>query len=187
MDDVKDLIIDHMPSGVLVFDQEVSLVFSNKQAELFSKRFTLPVEIRNICENIFDAMNRSKLEELFPGEVYLRKRLRNSPSNWIFRFHIFEKPGPFVAVFIIEDSLSNRINLNRIRIRHRLTRRETDVLRRVLRGLSNADIAAEMEIAEQTVKDHLSRVYLKLKVKNRFALIQFLSNLADSETQSLTG
>jgi DNA-binding NarL/FixJ family response regulator len=48
-----------------------------------------------------------------------------------------------------------------------LTRRELDILRRLIHGLSNKDIAAELSIAEQTVKFHLTSVYRKLGIRSR--------------------
>jgi DNA-binding CsgD family transcriptional regulator len=54
-----------------------------------------------------------------------------------------------------------------------LTRREAEVLRLVVIGLSNHDIADALDLSEKTVEHHLTRVYVKIGADNRAAAAAF--------------
>lgn len=56
-----------------------------------------------------------------------------------------------------------------------LTPRESDVLRAVARGLSNKEIARELDLAEVTIKLHLSAIFRKMGVRSRTEAAMFAS------------
>jgi DNA-binding NarL/FixJ family response regulator len=68
---------------------------------------------------------------------------------------------------VLAPSVARRL-VRQVRLgTERLTPRETQVLAGVARGLSNAQVGAELFIAEATVKTHLLRIFAKLGVDDR--------------------
>jgi DNA-binding NarL/FixJ family response regulator len=75
---------------------------------------------------------------------------------------------PAVTVRVIESFASTSpLRARRSESLDALTERERDVLRLIGRGLSNAEIAAELYLGETTVKTHVSNVLAKLGVRDR--------------------
>ena len=58
-----------------------------------------------------------------------------------------------------------------------LTPREHDIVRAVLRGASNGAIANDFALSPQTVRNHLSSIYLKLGVATRLELALLVMHL----------
>ncbi|GGW82855.1 helix-turn-helix domain-containing protein [Alteromonas halophila] len=52
-----------------------------------------------------------------------------------------------------------------------LSRRELQVARKIMEGLPNKAIAADLFISERTVKFHCANIYRKLAIPNRAALM----------------
>ena len=60
--------------------------------------------------------------------------------------------------------------------RDTLTNRELDIVRAVVEGATNRDIASRYGLSEQTVKNHLSNVFDKLGVSSRLELALYAVN-----------
>lgn len=75
--------------------------------------------------------------------------------------------APQLTRRVIERFASRPGGARRPHLLERLTDREHDVLVRLARGASNAEIAAELVLGEATVKTHVSRVLGKLDLRDR--------------------
>jgi two-component system nitrate/nitrite response regulator NarL len=65
-----------------------------------------------------------------------------------------------------------------------LSKRERQVMLLAAVGISNKEIARDLNIAEGTIKLHLHRVYQKLGIRSRFALAVAVRNMSSGGAQS---
>ena len=64
--------------------------------------------------------------------------------------------------FILNQTALKRLNL---------TNREFQILKLIVMGHSNADIASQLFLSLSTIKTHVSNLYVKMNVKSRFQAI----------------
>jgi len=58
-----------------------------------------------------------------------------------------------------------------------LTRREREIFTLIATGYDNSQIAASLHLAEHTVRNHVSMIYSKLEVQDRFQIIQLANKI----------
>jgi len=79
--------------------------------------------------------------------------------------------APSITSRLIADYASRPSAPRRTEMLSPLTERELDVMRLVATGQSNAEIADELFLAEQTVKTHVSRILGKLELRDRTQIV----------------
>jgi DNA-binding NarL/FixJ family response regulator len=62
-----------------------------------------------------------------------------------------------------------------------LSQREKEIFKMIARGYGNKQIAKELFIAEQTVRNYVSSIYSKLGIQDRFQVIQLANKLGSLE------
>jgi DNA-binding NarL/FixJ family response regulator len=117
----------------------------------------------------------------FDLDAYVYEALRSGASGFLLK----DMPGedivlavrqaargaegllaPAVTRRLVERFASSGPRAEPVALRE-LTPREREVLQLVGRGLSNAEIAAQLFISETTVKTHVARVLMKLGLRDR--------------------
>lgn len=102
----------------------------------------------------------------FNSLEYTREAL-NSSANYLL-----EKPFSFAALKRVIAKVLNAPRLIQDCVDRglgtlALTRREAEVARLILKGLSNKEIADVAQISEQTVKQYITQIFEKAHVKSR--------------------
>ena len=87
------------------------------------------------------------------GQSWIDKEI---PSSDIFEEIVQAQPSARSEVPQLDESIKA------------LTKREMEILRLVAEGLTNEEIGKKIFISEKTVKTHLTNIFDKLKVNNRF-------------------
>jgi two-component system, LuxR family, sensor kinase FixL len=77
-----------------------------------------------------------------------------------------------IITVLEEQTASNGFSPNEGRGRPPLTSRETEVLRRLVQGLANKEIAAGLDISESAVKNALQQLFSKTNVRTRSQLVR---------------
>ncbi|MGW3954940.1 response regulator [Streptomyces sp. NPDC004752] len=119
----------------------------------------------------------------FDLDEYVYEALRAGASGFLLKDASADKLAEAVRVVAAGDALlapgvTRRliVEFSRLRGTRRaplkqrvgdLTERETEVLALIAQGLSNAEIAEHLVVAEQTVKTHVSRILVKLGLRDR--------------------
>ena len=80
--------------------------------------------------------------------------------------------GDHYMIYLSELENDLSVEEHDIRRMFRLTPREMDVIRQILNGLKNLEIAEKLFISEITVKKHIQNIYAKVGVKNRTSLMR---------------
>lgn len=126
---------------------------------------------------------RSIVTTAFPFYIQLLERIGFEQVPNLVHFHYGDQfPAPTFILDLREERLSQflrrivetagvSVGSHLAAGAFDLTPREREVTRLVMEGLSNAEIAERLSLAEITIKKHLSSIYQKTDVKNRRELM----------------
>ena len=106
----------------------------------------------------------------YPGDVQVVRALKAGARAYLLKSHINrELLDAIRAVHAGQKRIPPEVaaELAEHMGEDELTSREIDVLRLVAAGNANKEIAAQLSIAEETVKNHVSNILAKLHAKDR--------------------
>lgn len=132
---------------------------------------TDPELLPHALHSLLVMLERSRSTDGIPGPVQLRAQGKS--GRWYTLRGTLSEPDEFGAsyrVVVIEPKPVMRDQAALFHL-YGLTTRERDVLRLALKGESTKTIAAGLELSVYTVQEHLGKVYDKVGVRGRRALL----------------
>jgi len=181
--------LDHV--GVILLDRDLNEVYSNATAQrLLSSvgsssgsenspvtggHITLPAPLVSLCQQHFqmtysDEGRDNEISSLIinSGQFLVRVKVRKMSD----RFYGEQKQYLCLNIDTGEESAS-QIFLSRI-AEFGLTKREIEIVQSIAKGNSNMQIAEDLFISCNTVKNHLKNIFVKVGVCNRVELLTTL-------------
>lgn len=101
-------------------------------------------------------------------EVYIAQQLMDHLAYYAYTIYDLEQNE-------YHEKRSHYRNLARISEEYGLSDREHEVLSLILKGCLAKDMCSVLNIAEPTVRKHISSIYSKMRIKNRTELLAILS------------
>ena len=180
--------VSHASTGVVLFSSTGQLLFMNQEAQVYIRQLQPPSTRENgiglIPEDIH-AVVRDLIGRLMQCEhpkewetIHLERLCFAADHKLLLRGlcipdEPLEKNGRILRILIVIEPLVQKLECPdaSIQQRYHLTEREQMVIRYLMFGLTNKEIANRLNLSEYTVKEHLKRIMHKTKTTTRTGLL----------------
>ena len=163
--------------GLLLLTDDLSVVAITPAAERWltevreadwPRKAALPHAISAVVARL-QALERAQDAQ---PDLLPRARLRTASGHWLV-LHASRLSGPAAQgqIAVIFEVARPAEVAPLIVQAYDLTRRESEILQNVMRGMSTTEISAEFRISSNTVQDHLKAIFEKVGVRSRRELV----------------
>jgi DNA-binding NarL/FixJ family response regulator len=132
-------------------------------SELGRRRPGLPVVVLSSSEDPRDVWSALRLGARGYVAKSTSRRTLLDALQFVLKGHVYVPPFAVLAGSAVSDREDSRAP----EAAARLTERQLDVLRLLAEGVSNKEIAQRLDLAEKTVKVHVTGIFRALDVVNR--------------------
>jgi len=172
---VNDIVLENIEEVIILFDTKHDIVTANNKCAMLMELSVDNIIGKSIFEFIDDTIFKKsldKLKQLDEKHITLKINLKSPQLSELLleaRLQlIHDKYNDLLGYLFIGKELHG---LERVRNIYGLSTREIDVIRHVLTGSTNKQIADQLKITERTVKNHLTSIYTKIGIDNKVQLL----------------
>lgn len=181
---VMESALDRLPQAVIVTDLEAQVLFRNRAArndpDLLRPRVPGPRRGPSVEESIAEAMEEFRVNG---KRVHIQsiREPRTQSHRIVKSYRLGDAQGAAVTLIFDCNGSQDARTLPSWEV---LSKREQEIAQLVSEGLTTKQIADRAFISENTVKQHLKRVFAKTDVRNRAELVQMIWASGGRDAQS---
>lgn len=146
----------------------------NQSQGLKTARGLLPAAVLDVCTKVARLMKNAG-KSVQAEDLQVRQIVPHPETPvliWGIGLPDHKDPEQARILVLLEESRRRSASLIRAaQRRFKLTERETEVLRHLLKGWTNKEIANAMHVGEQAVKEHLRSIMDRMHVRTRAAVL----------------
>lgn len=185
MDNLAEIIKKRLPPGVLIFDLDDRLLYSNREAlELLALqnrgengRVPVPEGIYDLCRQLKGGTETPHAAGTAAPLCQVLADRENPPCSvraFLIGDHL-EGSNPTHIMVLLERVVErHEVDIEKARREFGLSKREAELVRLIGRGMANREIGETLFISEHTVKDHLKNIMRKMRAGSRNEIIALL-------------
>jgi DNA-binding CsgD family transcriptional regulator len=179
MDNLNGIIKKRSTPGMLIFDMNNRLLYSNKEASnIIPDLQNMPEEIYNLCNRVKGSIDIKSGINAPNMNYYVVLQIDSGPTYSVRAFlmgrHGENKKPVYIMVLIEKIIEKHTMDFEKAKRDFRLTNRESEVLKLICEGLANKEISEKLFISEYTVKDHIKKIMRKMNVVSRNEIMAIL-------------
>lgn len=175
--------------GILLINCELEVAYCNKEAcdiinslsssnPLIEKSETnpnLPKKLMDTCEQFLLTLKTGKVSDPpLPTLIFESEDQSLYYSCRILPLGLGEEEATNPYLLVLIEKIVHKTNWEKT---FKLSKREQEVIRLLLMGFTNKEIADKLFICTYTVEDHIKSIMRKLEVKNRLSLVLKVLNI----------
>ena len=180
-DSVSIDMINNILEALILIDDKFRIINVNTRLREITGKSIKDMFYRNICDLIEESDR--VVEEINKLE---KDGLNSYSSRLHFKTNSNQNALIDARISIVRDRFGGKIgymligsevkDVKHLKTFYKITSRELDIIQGIVSGLSNKEIAKELNLSEYTIKTHITNIFTKLGVDNRIQLIKLLNS-----------
>jgi len=183
--------------GILIFNSSLRLVYSDQQAwklcNLINQlvqgkaaKGIIPAKIFEACRSIADVLSAFSIKEGDPPHVrlVLGNRQQQVLVQGIALPDPLDRSQSRILLILEEAGYQSKHLLRTAQKLFRLTEKEARVVQHLLKGWTNKEIANEIRVSEQTIKEHIKNIMKKTATMTRTGIVIAIAGYTQKSSSS---